>query len=137
MIKSILKRDGCRVPFSIEKISNAVAKALQASNSGEAALAFPIAVKVAEGLEDTGKTEITVEEIQDTVERVLMQEGLAKTAKAYILYRRKRSDIREGKTQLMEIYDEITNADASDSNIKRENANIDGDTAMGAMLKYG
>lgn len=137
MIKSILKRDGRRVPFSIEKISNAVAKALQASNSGEAALAFPIAVKVAEGLEDTGKTEITVEEIQDTVERVLMQEGLAKTAKAYILYRRKRSDIREGKTQLMEIYDEITNADASDSNIKRENANIDGDTAMGTMLKYG
>ncbi len=137
MIKSILKRDGRRVPFSIEKISNAVAKALQASNSGEASLAFPIAVKVAEELEATGKSEITVEEIQDTVERVLMQEGLAKTAKAYILYRRKRSDIREGKTQLMEIYDEITNADASDSNIKRENANIDGDTAMGTMLKYG
>ena len=137
MIKSILKRDGRRVPFSIEKISNAVAKALQASNSGEASLAFPIAVKVAEELEATGKNEITVEEIQDTVERVLMQEGLAKTAKAYILYRRKRSDIREGKTQLMEIYDEITNADASDSNIKRENANIDGDTAMGTMLKYG
>ncbi len=137
MIKSILKRDGRRVPFSIEKISNAVAKALQASNSGEASLAFPIAVKVAEELEAIGKNEITVEEIQDTVERVLMQEGLAKTAKAYILYRRKRSDIREGKTQLMEIYDEITNADASDSNIKRENANIDGDTAMGTMLKYG
>ena len=137
MIKSILKRDGRRVPFSIEKISNAVAKALQASNSGEASLAFPIAVKVAEELEAIGKNEITVEEIQDTVERVLMQEGLAKTAKAYILYRRKRSDIREGKTQLMEIYDEITNADASDSNTKRENANIDGDTAMGTMLKYG
>lgn len=137
MIKSIIKRDGRRVPFSIEKISNAIEKSLRASNSGDASLAFPIAVKVGETLEATGKSEISVEEIQDTVERVLMNEGLAKTAKAYILYRRKRSDIREGKTQLMAIYDEITHADASDSNIKRENANIDGDTAMGTMLKYG
>ncbi len=78
-----------------------------------------------------------VEHVQDIVERVLMDNGYVQTAKAYILYRAERSRIREMNTRLMQTYEEITFAEAKDSDVKRENANIDGDTAMGTMLKYG
>ena len=78
-----------------------------------------------------------VEHIQDIVERVLMDNGYVQTAKAYILYRSERSRAREMNTRLMKIYEDITFSTAEDSDIKRENANIDGDTAMGTMLKYG
>lgn len=86
--------------------------------------------------ENPGKTP-TVEEIQDLVEKVLIEKGHAKTAKAYILYRYKRTRSREMKTNLMCVLNELTFSDAKNSDIKRENANIDGDSAMGMMLKYG
>ena len=79
----------------------------------------------------------TVEEIQNAVEKTLIEKGHAQTAKNYILYRANRTRAREMKTSLMEIYKDLTFKDAKDNDIKRENANIDGDTAMGTMLKYG
>src|SRR5690606_11959435 len=63
--------------------------------------------------------------------------GHAKTAKEYILYRAERSRAREMNSRLMKILEDLTFKDAKDADIKRENANIDGDTAMGTMLKYG
>ena len=81
--------------------------------------------------------EPTVEEIQDLVEKELIECGHAQTAKAYILYRYERTRDREVKSNLMKIMNELTFDSAKDSDIKRENANIDGDTAMGTMLKYG
>ena len=66
-----------------------------------------------------------------------MDNGYIQTAKAYILYRSERNRAREMNTRLMKIYEDITFSSAKDSDIKRENANIDGDTAMGTMLKYG
>ncbi len=78
-----------------------------------------------------------MEHIQDIVEQVLMERNHVRTAKAYILYRAERSRIRESNTRLMKVYEDITYKDAADSDIKRENANVDGDTAMGSMLKYG
>lgn len=79
----------------------------------------------------------TVEQIQDLVEEVLIAAGCAKTAKAYILYRAERTKIRQSEADLMNIYKELTFSYAKDADIKRENANIDADTAMGTMLKYG
>ena len=79
----------------------------------------------------------TVEEVQDTVERVLIEKGFVRSAKAYILYRAERSRVREMNTRLMKIFEDISFKDSRDSDIKRENANINGDTAMGAMLKFG
>lgn len=79
----------------------------------------------------------TVEEIQDCVERVLIEEGMADTAKSYILYRSNRTRAREMNTRLMKVYEDLTFQSAKDNDLKRENANIDGDTAMGTMLKYG
>ena len=66
-----------------------------------------------------------------------MDNGYAFVAKKYILYRNDRTRRREMNTRLMRIYDELTFADSSLSDMKRDNANIDGDTAMGTMLKYG
>ncbi|MBQ8556318.1 MAG: anaerobic ribonucleoside triphosphate reductase, partial [Clostridia bacterium] len=79
----------------------------------------------------------TVEQVQDTVERVLIEKGVVRRAKAYILYRAERSRIREMNTRLMRTFEDIVFKDAIDSDIKRENANINGDTAMGSMLKFG
>ena len=139
MIDTIIKRDGRRVPFDPQKISDAIMKAFQASNSAKTyKTAEELTRQVLGELEKNESIgEPGVEEVQDTVERVLIENGFVRTAKSYILYRAERSRIREMNTRLMRIYDDITNKAAIDSDIKRENANINGDTAMGAMLKYG
>jgi ribonucleoside-triphosphate reductase (formate) len=79
----------------------------------------------------------TVEQIQDAVEKVLIETGHARTAKEFILYRAERTRVREMNTRLMKIFEDLTFKDAKDNDTKRENANIDGDTAMGTMFKYG
>jgi anaerobic ribonucleoside-triphosphate reductase len=138
MITKIRKRDGREVPFNIEKIVNAIFKATRAAGEEDYAAALALAEKVAEQLERAFDGKIPgVEEIQDIVERVLIEEGYAGTAKKYILYRAERTRIREMNTRLMKIYEGLTFKDSSDNDLKRENANIDGDTAMGTMLKYG
>lgn len=80
---------------------------------------------------------ITVEEIQDIVERNLIKCGFADTAKAYILYRQKRTDIRNSRDSISNTISDILFLDAESNDTKRENANIDGDTAMGTMLQVG
>ncbi len=138
MIIHIIKRDGRKVPFNIEKIANAVFKAAQSCGGSDFNEAMDVAVKTCELYEKEYGNEVpTVEKIQDIVEKVLIENGHAKTAKAYILYRYERTRSREMKTNLMRVLNELTFNPAKDSDIKRENANIDGDTAMGTMLKYG
>lgn len=138
MITYIIKRDGRRVPFNIGKIANAVFRAAQSVGGTDMDTAMEIAVKTCELYEQLyNKKEPTVEEIQDLVEKELIECGHAQTAKAYILYRYERTRDREIKSNLMRIMNELTFDSAKDSDIKRENANIDGDTAMGTMLKYG
>lgn len=138
MIIHIVKRDGRKVPFNIEKIANAIFRAAQSCGGTDFNEAMDVAVEVCRVYEEEnpGNTP-TVEEIQDLVEKTLIEKGHAKTAKAYILYRYERTRSREMKTNLMCVLNELTFSAAKDSDIKRENANIDGDTAMGTMLKYG
>lgn len=137
-VTRIKKRDGRVVEFDESKIAGAIAKAFDATyKPGQTGVVQKLADEVASILEVEGVAEPEVEHIQDLVERVLMDNGYIQTAKAYILYRNERSRAREMNTRLMKIYEDITYADAIDSDIKRENANIDGDTAMGSMLKYG
>ena len=134
----IKKRDGRTVSFDEEKIASAISKAFDATYKPDNYdMSRRLAAEVREILEGEGTEVPDVEQIQDVVERVLMKEGHVQTAKAYILYRADRSKVREMRTRLMRRFEEITFADARDSDIKRENANIDGDTAMGVMLKYG
>ncbi len=140
MLTTIVKRDGREVPFNLEKISNAILKALQAAGAPDAGLALKLAARAAEQAErqrDPQKGSPSVEEIQDIVEKVLIDDDLADAAKRYILYRAERTRAREMNTRLMKTYEEITNRASIESDLKRDNANIDGDTAMGTMLKYG
>lgn len=138
MITTIRKRDGREVPFEIEKIANAIFKAANVIGGRDYNIAMQLAQKVAEQLEkNTDKPVPGVEDIQDMVEKVLIESGYARTAKEYILYRAERTRVREMNMRLMKIFEELTFKDAKDNDLKRENANIDGDTAMGTMLKYG
>ena len=139
MLDTILKRDGRTVPFDPNKITSAILKAFEASHSAKTqSTAEEITREVIRNLERSENIEVpSVEDVQDMVESVLIEKGFVRTAKSYILYRAERSRIREMNTRLMRIYEDITNKAAIESDIKRENANINGDTAMGAMLKYG
>lgn len=138
MITKIKKRDGREAPFNIEKIANAIFKAASEIGGQNYQTAMDLAEKVTIYIEQEMKTNApTVEEIQDAVEKILIETGHAKTAKKYILYRAERTRIREMDTRLMKIYEDLTFKEAKDNDVKRENANIDGDTAMGTMLKYG
>lgn len=140
MITKIIKRDGREVPFNLEKIARAIFRAAQAvggSDYDEAvALACEVSEKIEIGSKESGELP-TVEQIQDMVEKVLITHGHARTAKEYIIYRSERTKIREMNTSLMKTYEDLTFQSAIDNDIKRENANIDGDSAMGTMLKYG
>ena len=137
-MKEILKRDGRKVEFDINKIAGAIEKAFNATGTNKNyEYCLELANQVVDVLEGETCEIPSVEHIQDIVEKVLIDNGHVRTAKAYIIYRANRSRQREMNNNLMKIYEEITFSDARDSNIKRENANVDGNTAMGAMLKYG
>lgn len=138
MIKQIQKRDGRLVSFDKHKIKVAIGKAFEASKEKKSKKTVTfLADKVESILEAENNDNINVEHIQDIVEQTLMTNGFIKTAKEYIIYRFQRNQIREQNSPLISTYKNITFSSAKDSDIKRENANIDGDTAMGTMLKYG
>lgn len=142
MIFKVRKRDGREMPFNLEKISRALSKALHASgeladSSTAESLSQNLSEQVVHRLEIAGRRIPAIEEIQDLVEKVLIDHGLALTAKSYILYRAERSRVRDMDNRLIRTLRDITFSDAKTSDLKRENANIDGDTAMGTMLKYG
>ena len=139
-IAKIRKRDGREVPFDADKIENAIFRAFQASSSAKGhETARALTEQVVAELENNENVSSipSVEQVQDAVERVLIEKGFVRSAKAYILYRAERSRVREMNTRLMKTFEDITFKDAVDSDIKRENANINGDTAMGSMLKFG
>ena len=139
MFKRIVKRDGKIVKFDPEKITDAIAKAGLATEEFKYDRAKTLSEKVLKRAEETITARTpNVEQIQDIVEDVLMESSFKKTAREYIRYRQERSRRREAKSDLMMIYRTISHADASeDSDIKRSNANVDGNSAMGKMLQFG
>ena len=139
MVTTIIKRDGRTAEFSQNKIAEAVERAFQACGAmQDRTAAEEIAQQVVEKL-NSGAIEgvPTVEGVQDLVEETLIESGFVQTAKSYILYRAERSRSRDVNSRLIQTLKDITFSKASDSDMKRENANIDADTAMGTMLKYG
>lgn len=123
--------------FNAQKITDAIKKANMESidetfSKEQLSTITNNVIKALKNLKTPG-----VEQIQDAVEKVLIAGNFASTAKAYILYRAEHTKLRQAKADLMDIYDELTFTKAKDADIKRENANIDADTAMGTMLKYG
>lgn len=137
-MRYIIKRDGRRVLFNQDKIFNALNSAAKAVGKEDEEKIEEITYLVIEKINDIYKKKVpTVENVQDVIEDVLIQQNEPEIAKEYILYRGERTRIRNSKTRLMKTLYDITYKDSKDNDIKRENANIDGDTAMGVMLKYG
>ena len=133
----IKKRNGTPVPFDSQKIRDAVQKAnVAAQVEAISPLQFDQLIDAIVAAIPAGETP-TVEQVQDIVEEKLIEGGFAKTAKAYILYRAEHTKVRKSEADLVKIYQELTFTSAADADIKRENANIDADTSMGTMLKYG
>lgn len=129
----VIKRDGRIVEADPSKVVNAMRKAFESVNEPYTEeLLESIAVKVFENVED-----IPVEAIQDKVIHELYKRFYIEVANSYSQYRKERSRVRESKSRLMKVFEDITFSSAKESDLKRENANIDGDTPMGAMLRYG
>lgn len=139
MLTKIVKRDGKIVDFDALKIEKAIEKAGAATGEFKAERAKALTEKViSRANEEFGNERPTVEAIQDIVEEVLMESKFKRTAKSYITYRQQRSQARSAKSRLMQTYKMISHADASeDSDVKRSNANVDGNSAMGKMLQFG
>ncbi|WP_270943372.1 anaerobic ribonucleoside triphosphate reductase [Romboutsia lituseburensis] len=143
MINFVKKRDGRIIPFNEDRITRAIF--LAASNVAEKEHTVPdyklseeLTQEVIKFLNSKFNDSIpSVEDVQNSVVKILIETGHAKTSEEYIIYRTERSRIRNSKTRLMKAIEEITFEDANDADIKRENANINGNTAMGTMLQYG
>ena len=143
----VVKRDKTKVPFEIDRITNAIYKAAQSVGGTNRDIAEHLAYLVKKQLEQTivitgintvsTQKEWAVEDIQDIVEKTLIENGHARTAKSYILYRQKRTDARELSSKLQMTIHDLVSKDAAEVEDKRENANINGDTSAGSMLKVG
>ena len=137
-IMEVMKRDGRKVAFDQEKIATAIKKAFKATDTIiEESAIEDMLVDVNQTLLERGNNASTVENIQDVVEETLQKHGYYKVSKSYILYRNHRTNNRELNSNLMKIYEKITFSESTEEDLKRENANVNGDTAMGTMLKYG
>ena len=137
-IQKIIKRDGRLADFDVDKIADAIFKAAQVLGGRDREMSVYLAKQVELYLLEVCHNQVpTVEQIQDAVEKILIENGHARTAKEYILYRAERTRVRNMNSKLMKIYEDLTFKEAKENEIKRENANIDGNTAMGTMLKYG
>lgn len=130
MISLIVKRDGSLQKFEKEKIENAIFKAARAVGGNDREIAGNLADEVVKILEEKYReTTPTVESVQDIVEKVLIERGHARTAKAYILYRKQHQDIREFKKAFLDIEDTI------DQYIGKSDWRINENSNMGFSLQ--
>ena len=129
MFTTIKKRDGREVSFDDSKITDAIYKAAKAVGGEDRELAVSLTLDVLRILRQEYNGQIFgVEDVQDVVEKVLIERGHARTAKAYILYRDKRTRIRDAKTELMDIVEDIIRE------TDRDNANV-GNSPSAKMLQ--
>lgn len=127
----IIKRDGKREDFSINKIKNAISKAFVATGiNNEQTLIADITMNV---IQQFTSATISVEEIQDIVEKELMKVR-PEVAKKYIIYREWRNTERDKKTQMKQVMDGIVAIDRNDINLS--NANMSSHTPAGQMMTF-
>ena len=129
MIQTVVKRDGRIVGFNEQKIQAAIRKAMLHTDKGEDESLINL---VTDHVNFRGKSQMTVEDIQDSVEKELMKSKRKDVAQKYIAYRNQRSIARKAKTR--DIFMSIVNAKNND--ITRENANMNADTPAGMMMKF-
>ena len=118
-MNTIRKRDGREAIFDESKITEAIFKAARAVGGADKQIAIELTLDVLRYLKQKyGDKPFSVEDVQDAVEKILIEKGHAKTAKAYILYRAERTRMREAKSDLMDAVAEIL------VETNRENANV-------------
>ncbi|WP_303685073.1 anaerobic ribonucleoside-triphosphate reductase, partial [Anaerovibrio lipolyticus] len=135
-LKHVIKRSGVVVDYDSSKIFNAIAGASKAVNDSLSTRDIQKVVDQVESAIENWEN-INVEDIQDIVEKTLMEQDYYEIAKRYIMYRQRHANRREAQKHLMNSYRDIFFADAVDSDMKRDNANINTDASMGIMLKLG
>ncbi len=129
MIQTVVKRDGRVVGYNEEKIKAAIRKAMLQTEAGEDE---SLIQRIADRISTRGRSQMSVEDIQDQVELELMKSPRKEVARCYIRYRQKRSVARKAKTR--DMFLEIINAKRND--ITRENANMNADSPAGMMMKF-
>ncbi|MCR5433178.1 MAG: anaerobic ribonucleoside triphosphate reductase [Bacteroidaceae bacterium] len=129
MIQTVVKRDGRIVGFNEQKIVAAIRKAMLTTEEGEDEA---LITQIADRISMKGRSQMSVEEIQDMVENELMKSSRKDVARIYIKYRNARSVARKAKTR--DIFLEIINIKNND--VTRENANMNADTPAGMMMKF-
>ena len=129
MIQTVIKRDGRIVGFNDQKIKSAIRKAMLHTDKGED---DTLIQKITDHIATKGKSQMSVEDIQDVVEIQLMKSARKDVAQKYIAYRNQRSIARKAKTR--DVFMEIVNIQKND--ITRENANMNADTPAGMMMKF-
>ena len=129
MIQTVVKRDGRIVGFNEQKIMAAIRKAMMHTEKGED---DALVQKITDHICIHGKSQMTVEKIQDSVEMELMKSARKDVAQKYIAYRNQRSIARKAKTR--DVFMEIVNIKNND--VTRENANMNADTPAGMMMKF-
>lgn len=129
MIRTVIKRDGAKVDFEPSKIINAVTCAMTRTDAG---VDNDLVEKIKLSISNIDKETMSVDEIQDIIEKKLMSSSRKDAAKKYIQYRQRRDIARQSKTKVM--FDEIIATKAND--ITRENANMNADTPAGMMMKF-
>jgi ribonucleoside-triphosphate reductase len=126
MLERIRKRDGRLVPYDRSKIATAIFKAAQAVGGGDRGRAEKLALEVEELLKARYQTEIPeVEDIQDLVEKVLIERGHARTAKAYILYRQQHAEWRSLEHLVLDVEKTVLRYLEGESWRVNENSNMD------------
>ena len=129
MIQTVVKRDGRIVGFNEQKIMAAIRKAMLHTDKGEDS---SLIEQITDHVAYRGKSQMSVEAIQDAVELELMKSARKDVAQRYIAYRNQRSIARKAKTR--DIFMSIVNAKNND--ITREHANMNADTPAGMMMKF-
>lgn len=138
MITKVVKKDGRKVNFELERIAKSIYKAANSIGGQNYAKSESLANVVLEKLEKRQENrQTTTEIIEEVVKDVLKENGHNSTLNAYINYREQRDRVRTRKSDIIQTMEKLTFQDAKDSNIKRENANVNADAPMGTMLKYG
>src|SRR3989344_5681300 len=117
-IKSITKRDGRTEDFDLKKIEDAIFQAAESVGGKDKNLAHNLALKVLDSLQKKSKDKPTVDQVQDLVEKTLIEEGHAKTAKAYILYRHQKDQERERRALIIGHENEDANLEFSNEALK-------------------
>ena len=129
MIQTVVKRDGRIVGFNEQKIMAAIRKAMLHTDKGEDTTLIE---QITDHISYRGKSQMSVEAIQDAIEMELMKSARKDVAQKYIAYRNQRNIARKAKTR--DVFMSIVNAKNND--ITRENANMNADTPAGMMMKF-